>query len=171
MHDNGTPFRFTLSAIDPDGAHTLTWSTADLPLHGSASASGIGPSVTVSYIPQPDYVGSDTFTVTVSDGAGGTDTAQVNIVVAPNQAPRLTQLASLRRKSANNAAILTYEDILAASDATDSDGDSISFLLESVLNGTLIKNGVIVGAGTTYLHAGESLQWQWPSLRAHAKIT
>ena len=36
----------------------------------------------VTYTPDPDYFGTDTFTYTISDGNGGTDTATVTVNVA-----------------------------------------------------------------------------------------
>ncbi|MGR5322283.1 Ig-like domain-containing protein, partial [Vibrio sp. DNB22_19_1] len=44
-----------------------------------------------TYTPNDDYNGSDSFTVEVSDGQGGTDTITVNIGVTPaNDAPEVT---------------------------------------------------------------------------------
>ena len=74
--DKDTAKAITLTATDVDG-DTLTYSIADSPTHGSLS--GTTPNVT--YTPDADFVGSDTFTYTVSDGRGGTDTATVWIGV------------------------------------------------------------------------------------------
>ena len=48
----------------------------------------INPDNTVTYTPNENYNGSDSFTYTTSDGQGGTDTATVMITVnSVNDAP------------------------------------------------------------------------------------
>jgi VCBS repeat-containing protein len=49
------------------------------PAHGQVSTDGI----TVTYTPDLNFNGSDTFTYTVGDGNGGSDTASVNVLVHP----------------------------------------------------------------------------------------
>ena len=48
---------------------------------GSDGTVSINPDGTVKYTPDAGFVGTDTFTYTVSDGEGGTDTATVSITV------------------------------------------------------------------------------------------
>jgi hypothetical protein len=83
MSKNGIPtaFNLTLHATDAD-TDSLTWSIASPASHGTASASGIGDSKAIGYIPYTDYVGSDSFMVQVDDGNGGTDTITVNVAVS-----------------------------------------------------------------------------------------
>ena len=46
---------------------------------------------TLTYAPNSNFCGTDTFTYTMSDGNGGADTATVNITIEPvNDAPRIT---------------------------------------------------------------------------------
>lgn len=53
--------------------------------HGTVSCA---PAGTCTYTPAPNYTGADTFTYTVSDGNGGTDTGSVSVTVTPvNDAP------------------------------------------------------------------------------------
>jgi polyisoprenoid-binding protein YceI len=82
MSENGspTPFSLTLHAADPDG-DTLTWSISTPAGYGTAYVSGTGDSKDISYTPKPDYLGSDSFVVQVSDGKKGTDTITVNVYV------------------------------------------------------------------------------------------
>ncbi len=64
--------------LDADG-DTLSITNVGTALHGTAVANANG---TITYTPTVNYVGTDSFTYTVSDGKGGTDTATVNITVA-----------------------------------------------------------------------------------------
>lgn len=86
LSKNGTPYAFslTLHATDPDAGDTLTWSVLSPAGHGTAAASGTGLSKAVSYSPNSDYIGDDSFVVQVNDGTGGTDTITVNVSVAPS---------------------------------------------------------------------------------------
>ena len=88
MSENGspTPFSLTLHATDADG-DPLTWSVGIPATHGVADASGTGTSQPVLYVPFTNYTGSDSFTVQVSDGRGGTDTILVNVTITANVAP------------------------------------------------------------------------------------
>ena len=58
---------------DPDG-DSLTVDSLTQPAHGSAV---INTDETVVYTPASNFNGSDSFSYTVSDGQGGTDTASV----------------------------------------------------------------------------------------------
>jgi hypothetical protein len=58
--------------IDND---TLTVSAVTQGSHGSVTNNGSS----VSYTPNSNFFGTDTFTYTISDGNGGTDTATVNV--------------------------------------------------------------------------------------------
>jgi hypothetical protein len=65
------------------GALTVTGSTNGA--HGMVSCGAAG---SCDYTPTTDYVGADTFTYTVSDGNGGTDTGTVSVTVTQvNDAP------------------------------------------------------------------------------------
>ncbi|NER35226.1 MAG: hypothetical protein F6J93_14650, partial [Oscillatoria sp. SIO1A7] len=60
----------------------------------------------------------------------------------------------------NKPYTITYENLLALSDASDPEGDAISFQISDLASGTLTKDGAAVIPGTTTLAAGESLVWQ-----------
>ncbi|HKO96858.1 MAG TPA: Ig-like domain-containing protein [Pyrinomonadaceae bacterium] len=63
----------------PDAGETLTITAVTQGANGSVAITGGG--TTVSYTPNADYCGPDSFTYTISDGNGGTDIATVNITV------------------------------------------------------------------------------------------
>ncbi|TFH06798.1 MAG: tandem-95 repeat protein, partial [Candidatus Atribacteria bacterium] len=68
---------------DPEN-DVLSIQSITQPLHGTA----VGNATSVIYTPDPNYVGPDSFTYTISDGRGGTATAQVAVTVLPiNDAP------------------------------------------------------------------------------------
>ncbi|GMX66325.1 hypothetical protein Elgi_55970 [Paenibacillus elgii] len=62
---------------DPDG-DSLTYTKGSDPQHGTVT---VKPDGTWTYVPNPGYVGPDSFMVTVSDGRGGTITTKVTINV------------------------------------------------------------------------------------------
>jgi hypothetical protein len=82
MSEDGSPipFALTLHATDGDG-DPLTWSVSSTPTFGAANVA-VGPanSTVVSYTPYPNYNGTDSFVVQVSDGSL-TDTITVNVTI------------------------------------------------------------------------------------------
>jgi hypothetical protein len=79
-----TALPVTLDATDPDG-DPLTYSLVDGPAHGTLT--GVPP--TLTYTPDPDYNGPDSFTFTASDGLSTSNTATVSITVTPVDDPTL----------------------------------------------------------------------------------
>ena len=119
-----TTANFSLDANDPEG-DTLSF-TNSAPSHGGVSCVG----ALCTYVPDSNFNGADVFTFAVDDGNGGTDNASVTIVVAPvNDSPVA---------SANSAA--TFEDAPIPIDleATDVDGDVLTYTTTSPLHGTVI---------------------------------
>ena len=74
-----TPVRIAVLAndSDPDGDPLTVTGVTD-PAHGSAADNGDG---TVTYTPDPGFVGGDSFEYSISDGAGGADSATVSVTV------------------------------------------------------------------------------------------
>ncbi|WP_158304894.1 Ig-like domain-containing protein [Methanobacterium lacus] len=73
-----------VTGTDVDG-DTLTYTKNTDPSHGTAVVNADG---TYTYTPNANYNGPDSFTVTVSDGNGGSDVVTVTIDVTPvNDAP------------------------------------------------------------------------------------
>ncbi len=97
-----TSLSITLSGTDPDG-DSLSY-TASNPAHGTLT--GIAPNL--SYTPNADYTGSDSFTFTVNDGTVDSAAATVSITVTAgtvvNNAP-----------SASAQSVTTVEDTAARS--------------------------------------------------------
>ncbi len=61
------PFSLTLHASDSDN-DPLSWHITVPAAHGTAAVSALAESATLTYMPNPDYVGHDHFQVEVSDG-------------------------------------------------------------------------------------------------------
>ncbi len=76
------------SALDAD-SDTLTWSIASQASHGTAAVDALTGNVT--YSPDANYNGTDNFTVSVSDGHEGSDSAEVSVTVeSVNDIPTFT---------------------------------------------------------------------------------
>jgi murein DD-endopeptidase MepM/ murein hydrolase activator NlpD len=92
-----------------------------------------------------------------NDGAwSDVATAMVTIVNAP---PVLTTIAPLAGAVSDEPFSISYAALLAASDASDPDGEPISFRVETVTSGMLTMNGEPVTPGETLLSAEET--WVW----------
>lgn len=84
---------------------------------------------------------------------------------APNRAPTLTAVAPLAREIPGRPFVVTYERLLAASNAGDADGDVIQFRFTGVLSGSLLKDGSPITVGVTTLRAGEYVIWKPSTVR------
>ncbi|MBE2197677.1 MAG: tandem-95 repeat protein [Anaerolinea sp.] len=115
-----TPVMIDVLANDTDiDGDSLTVVGVTQPTHGSVV---INPDNTVTYTPQANYYGGDSFTYTISDGQGGSDTAIVTVTITPvNDAP-----------VANDDSATTAEDTAVIIDVlvndSDIDGDSLTVI-------------------------------------------
>ena len=110
----------------------LTVSAVTQPAHGSVTTDG----ATVSYTPNLNYCGADSFTYTVSDGNGGTDTATVSITVTcVNDAPE----ADDDSYSATEDTTLTVNAAngVLANDSDVENNPLTAVLVDDVSHGTL----------------------------------
>jgi VCBS repeat-containing protein len=93
---------------------------------------------TVTYTPNADFTGTDTFEYTASDGNGETDTAMVTITVSPfNNSP--VALDDSYSVDEDDTLIVDAPGVLA--NDSDLDGDALTaILVDDVSNGTLSLN-------------------------------
>ena len=118
---------FTATASDDDyregTADTVAFSLTGVTT--TTSGASITPAGNFSWMPAANQTGSYNVTVTVTDGTGLTDSQNVAITVntQPNMAPVLTTIGS---KSVNELVLLEFNVT-----ATDADGDSLRFSLET----------------------------------------
>jgi hypothetical protein len=119
---------------DVDG-DTLSIANVTQPVNGVVVNNGAD----VTYTPNANFNGTDSFTYTVSDGNGGTSTATVNLTINPvNDDP-----------VAADDTVATDEDVSVLIDVlandTDIDGDTLSVAsVTQPANGLLVNNGTSV---------------------------
>ena len=132
-----------LAVTDTEGGSTLTWSVASTPSNGTlggfdataSTGTGVTPSG-LTYTPDPDFFGSDSFDVQVADGLGGTDTVTVDVTVSGvGDVP-----------VAGDETLTTDEDTEGSITlpATDTDGDSLTYAVTAQPT-----DGVVTVDGTT----------------------
>lgn len=133
MTKKDTPLNVSLNASDPDG-DALIFSLKTLPANGTIT--GMAPNLV--YTPDGGFIGNNSFTFSVNDGASDSNVATVEIIVAlPNTVP-----------VAENDTYSIYEDNTLNVDApgvlsndTDEDGDALKAILVSEpAHGTLMLN-------------------------------
>ena len=116
-----------LTGSDIDG-DTLSYAVTTQPANGTLS--GTAPDLT--YTPNENYHGTDTFSFTVSDGTATSEPATVSITInAINDTPAATSQSVSLDEDATVAIVLTGEDI---------DGDHLSYTIS-----TQPTNGQLTG--------------------------
>ena len=103
----------------------------DAPTNGTAALKQ-GSTSTIAYTPNPDFHGQDSFTYTVSDGIGGTDTATVSVTVTPVNDPPTFDAApgpASRTVAENTVSGTNLGAALEASDVDD-DASALTYSLE-----------------------------------------
>jgi uncharacterized protein YjiK len=113
-------------------ANTLTYELVTPPAHGSLT--GIPPRVT--YVPQPDYYGTDSFQFRVSDGTAYSLPSAVDVTVAPENDPPVG--------SGVSATAEATEATLIVLPVTDPDGDQLTIQTSAPAHGTLTVDGTSV---------------------------
>ncbi|QHS63670.1 Ig-like domain-containing protein [Chitinophaga agri] len=132
-----TPVNGVVTGTDVDG-DALTFTKATDPAHGSVIVHADG---TYTYTPATGYVGNDSFTITISDGKGGTTTVTVNVIVtAPaNNPPTGTGDTKITNQDTPVNGVVT---------GTDVDGDALTFTKAT----DPAHGSVIVHADGTYTY-------------------
>ncbi|RKY36091.1 MAG: hypothetical protein DRP73_03945, partial [Candidatus Omnitrophota bacterium] len=120
--DEDTPVDITLVATDADG-DSLTYAIVTQPSHGTLT--GTPPNVT--YTPDANYNGPDSFTFKANDGKTDSNIATVSITVNPVNDPP-TQPASVL---INNGAETADDDenlVCTVEGSEDPDGDTVQYI-------------------------------------------
>ena len=133
----------------PDGGESLVITSVTQGQHGTVGIGGGG--LFATYIPDADYNGPDSFTYTISDGSGGSDTATVDVTVTSvNDDPDANNDTATVDEDGNAQAI----DVLANDSFAPDTGETLKVTSVSQgLHGTVvIAPG---GGGLTYEPNGE----------------
>ncbi len=123
----------TLIATDPDSG-SLTYAITNPPTHGTLS--GTAPNLT--YTPDTDYVGPDSFTYTASDQTSTSTPGIATILVfQPTEAP----VSAPDAYSVDEDVVLVVPALGVLANDTDPDGDPLTAELQSsTSNGALTLN-------------------------------
>jgi hypothetical protein len=146
--DTPDPFSLTLNATDADG-DSLNWSISTEPISGTASVDdGSGTSEAISYTPDANAHGSDSFVVTVTDGKGGGDNITVNVTITPvNDAPVIAEGDSATLNIEENGALTAADLTLNATDV-DHDTSTLDWSIGSDPTNGSASVGTAMGAST-----------------------
>ena len=139
----------TMSATDADG-DPLTYSVVSAPSHGELS--GIPPDLT--YTPNVNYFGSDSFTFKANDGTLDSNTATVSISVGfVNHQPEASAQSVTTNENTATAVTLS---------ATDVDGDTLTYaVVGSPSHGTLSGNAPnLTYTPTSNFHGSDSFTFK-----------
>ena len=121
------PFELTLHAYDPDG-DTLVWDVSSQANYGVANVEGTGEKQRISYIPNLNYNGLDSFKIRVNDGIDKSAIMNVQIYIqAINDAPILSpyspKMFDINEDDINNSG--EFISSIIGSSISDPDKDSI----------------------------------------------
>jgi hypothetical protein len=153
LEDSGTT---TISVLandsDPDPGQTLSITSVTQPANG---VSAVLSAMAVTYRPNANFAGTDSFTYTVSDGHGGSATATVTVTVTPvNDAPSFTKGAD-QAKAGNAGAqsVANWATNISAGPANEA-GQLLNFIVTNSNNALFSVQPVVAPNGTlTYTPA------------------
>ena len=108
------------AAVDPDNGDVVTFALAGAASHGSASVNADG---TFTYTPNADFNGADTFSFSVTDKAGASNSYAYDVTVTPvNDAP----VANPDTATVVSGASVQISAASLLANDTDADGDTLS---------------------------------------------
>ena len=135
------------------GGQTITLESVTTPINGSATISDVG---TVTYVPNNNFVGTDTFFYVINDGDGNTATGTATVeVTAINDAPLGVFLSS---NTVDEDANVGSDVFIGTLTGVDVDNTSHTFTL---VNGTgsTDNNDFVISGDSLSLKAGTNLDF------------
>ncbi|MCP9909119.1 tandem-95 repeat protein, partial [Cyanobium sp. BA20m-p-22] len=157
--DGGSITGTLIFSDSADGDTAPNYTIADGPANGSASING--ESGLWSYTPDGDFYGSDSFTVSVIDDAGNTETQLISLsITTVNDLPLLTLQSTTT--FTEDAAGNEVGSVVATFSTSDADGDSVTVTLDDTTNyslGTGENTGqvLLTAAGLALVNDGSNL--------------
>ena len=141
-------------SFTPDAGETLSISAKTDGTNGSVAITGNGTGLT--YTPNANFFGTDSFTYTISDGNGGTDTATVNITVTAVNDPPVANAGEDQTVECTGGAVT-----LNGTGSSDIDpGDTLSYVWTEGANtlgtGATLNVNLSVGVHTITLTVTDS---------------
>jgi len=133
---------------DPNG-DTLTIASATTPVHGTTA---VVAGTAVRYTPATGYLGADSFSYTLSDGQGGSDTATVSVTVAGTNSPPVAVNDGMIA-SGFYTGTPVYPSRTIDPRSNDSDPDGQALTITSVTQGA---KGLVSTTGTTVTYTYRS---------------
>jgi subtilisin-like proprotein convertase family protein len=149
------------TSVGTSGSVTSTYDAAT----GKWTASGYVADVNallagLQFIPAANYNSVFNITTEVATSVAAPLTGYLQMVGIPvNDAPTLSSVSMLTGAKDNTPFTITYDTLAAAANEADIDSSTIAFQIDSLLTGTLTKNGVAIVPGVTTVAPGESLVW------------
>ncbi len=148
-----TPFNLSLTASDADG-ESFAWSLSQAPTQGVVGAldNATASSVDIFYTPNPNYNGTDSFRIQVSDGQGGVASIAVDVIItARNDAPIISAQTPATITTAEETALTLTLGHLVVTDPDNSYPEEFTLTVQAgsdyTLSGnTLTPNANINGA-------------------------
>ncbi|SHL81934.1 FecR family protein, partial [Roseovarius marisflavi] len=128
---NGEDATIVVSVLANDTGDSLTLVSATDGLNGTTALNDDG---TITYTPNENFSGVDSFSYTASDGQGGSDTATVTVTVTPvNDAPVAQDDSAVTAEDSNVQIAVLDND-------SDVDGDALSVTQATAQHGTVLIN-------------------------------
>jgi len=131
----GTPVTTNVLGNDDQGDAPATVESITQPSNGVAVNNADG---TVTYTPNPDFTGEDSYTYTIVDDNGDRSTATVTVTVSPNPTPNLLPVAVNDSGSTEQGTPITTNVL-----GNDNQGDAPATVTQitQASNGTVVNNG------------------------------
>jgi hypothetical protein len=136
--DEDTPVTAAPTVTDPDAGDTFTATVVTQPGNGTASASGMD----LTYTPDADYSGADSFTFSVTDAGGAVKTGTATVTVMPVNDP----------PTAASAAATTAQDTVTDVIPVISDPDPGDTFTLAVLSDPSDGTAVVALAGDRFTY-------------------
>lgn len=129
-----TPLNGTFSAPDPQG-DAVAITVATTPQHGTLT---LGPNLNFRYVPEGNFNGQDTFTVTATDARGAAASATMTLTIHPdNDAPAMPEMSVYTIDEDSG-------DLTGTVHATDAEHDPFTFSVSGGPALTIQSNGDFV---------------------------